>query len=70
MPLGLLDIPDELPALAPAVVVTTHPSGHLFRLFESGIAARIYWEDARKVPHGERAFLFIDGEMVAFAANL
>ena len=65
-----LDIPDELPLLAPAVVVTTHPSGHLFRLFETEAAARIYWEDARNVPPGERAFLFLQGDLVAFAANL
>jgi hypothetical protein len=64
------DVPDELPALAPAVVVVTHPTGHLYLVFENEPEARLYWETARCVPPGQRAFLFVRAELVAFAANL
>ena len=64
------DVPDELPAVAYAVVVVTHPTGHLYRVFEDEPSARRYWETARCVPPGQRAFFFLRAELVAFAANL
>jgi hypothetical protein len=70
------DVPEHLPASAPAVIVLTFfdaegGDGHEYRLFADGVAAEQAWPGAAKgLKHGERAFLFISGELVAFAANL
>jgi len=62
------DVPSDLPAIAPAVIVVgLSNGGTLYRLFETGEQAQHAWDDGEvKLAHGEKAYLFVGGILLAF----
>ena len=65
------EVPSDLPLTAPAVIVVGLTDGAtLYRLFDTEEDARAAWDTGVKLAHGERAFLFVTGNLVAFHSRL
>jgi hypothetical protein len=65
------DVPEDLPTTAPAVIVVGLVNGGtLYRLFPDEQTAVAAWDEGLTLAHGERAFLFSGGILLAFHAKV
>jgi len=65
------EVPSDLPLTAPAVIVVDlTDGGTLYRCFDDEFTAQAAWEDGITLAHKEKAFLFINGILVAFHSRL
>ena len=65
------EVPEDLPLTAPAVIVVGLADGAtLYRCFDDEISARAAWDEGVTLAHNEKAFLFVEGILVAFHSSL